>query len=73
METKLQKRHHAANKEIVKLANILLENNPRSKIAGIVADELGLHINTIINYMHGRTSDGFTTEAIIEELKKLLR
>lgn len=73
METKIQKRHNVANMRIKYLSNKILEDNPRSKIAGIIAEELDLHPNTVINYMYGNTSDGFTTEAIIEQLEKLLK
>ena len=66
----LKERHRAANKELCKLSEKILEGNHKVGLDPM-AKKLNVTYQTIRNYCYGMGSDGFLKEAIIEELKKI--
>ena len=71
-KTELKKRHVTAAQLLQKTAN------PHTYVHGLVvcaahvAGKLGVSTNTVLNYLSGRTKDGYLTEAITKEFKELV-
>jgi len=61
---KLKSKHEKANKMLLKLSSKHSNKDTASRLARLfdVSDQ------TILNYLHGRGSDGFLKMCIIEEL-----
>lgn len=63
----IRTRHKEAHKELLKIANPVINKYGIVKSAGIVARRLLVSDQTVINYIYGRCKDGFLTEAIMHE------
>lgn len=70
---KLKERHEASLRKLKEIAEKKFKNSKKSMICGQVAAELNTTGQTVINYVNGNCArkDGFFTEALIEEFKKI--
>lgn len=73
MEVKsaLLERHKKASKMLNDIANKKMEKGRSTQIAAEVGLKIGISAQTVINYVGGTCKDGYTTEALIAEFKKL--
>lgn len=69
-KTKLRIRHDKAYKELCKAVEGKLEKNSTATYQ-LVGSKIGVVGETIRNYVKGVCRDGFMTESITEEFKKL--
>ena len=67
----LKQRHLEAVVKLQSLANPKVFKWGLMKCSKVVADKLGITDQTVINYLSGRTKDGYLTDAIIKEFKSL--
>jgi len=73
MENIIQKRHTTIRKQLMDATVKAMDNHTVSKITQKIGDVLDLSPNTVHNYMYGRCADGYTAEAILDQLKKFLK
>lgn len=69
--TKLLDRHNTAKVALKKAAKPFVDNNSIRGISKEIGIILGVSFQTVLNYVYGMTNDGFLTEAITRELKKI--
>jgi len=67
----LKERHESAFKKLRIEANKKLTNREATQIAAKVGIGVGVSGQTVINYLNGKCKDGFITEALTAEFKKL--
>lgn len=67
----LEERHQKAIDNLKKVAKGKIYVHGLYKTAKIIAENLDLSTDTVINYVSGRTKDGFLTDAIAKEYKTL--
>lgn len=67
----LKQRHKKAHNELRKIATKVLEGKESTPILSTIADKLDISSQTIYNYIGGRCKDGFLTESLTEEFKKM--
>jgi len=72
MEAKkqLKQRHKEAVIELKKAAAPYLDKG-LNDAAKKIGKNIGVSFQTVVNYVHGRTKDGYLTEAITKEFKSL--
>ena len=68
---KLKVRHKEASAELKKVALPYIDNNTLNSVALKIGGILGVSFQTVVNYVYGKAKDGFLTEAISNEFKKL--
>lgn len=68
---KLKVRHKEASAELKKVALPYIDNNTLNSVALNIGGILGVSFQTVVNYVYGKAKDGFLTEAICNEFKKL--
>jgi len=73
MEAKkqLRQRHKEAVAELKKVAAPFINDNSLNQKAKAIEKNLGVSYQTVVNYVYGKTKDGFLTEAITKELQSL--
>lgn len=57
--------------ELNKTAVPIIEKHGLKKVCIQVAEILGVSFQTVVNYIYGRSKDGYLCEAITEQFKKL--
>lgn len=67
---KLKQRHKEAVIELKKAAAPYLDKG-LNDAAKKICKNIGVSFQTVVNYVHGRTKDGYLTEAITKEFKSL--
>jgi hypothetical protein len=67
----LKVRHKEASAELKKVALPYIDNNTLNSVALKIGGILGVSFQTVVNYVYGKAKDGFLTEAICNEFKKL--
>lgn len=67
----LKQRHKIATEELMKIAKPILDVKQNNEILNKIAKKVGVSDMTVLNYSYGRCKDGFLTEAITDEFKKL--
>lgn len=67
----LKVRHKEASAELKKVALPYIDNNTLNSVALKIGGILGVSFQTVVNYVYGKAKDGFLTEAISNEFKKL--
>ena len=67
----LEVRHKEASAELKKVALPYIDNNTLNSVALKIGGILGVSFQTVVNYVYGKAKDGFLTEAISNEFKKL--
>jgi len=70
-ETQLKERHEVAVAALKSVAFPKIKKEGLKKQCKAVASNLGVSYQTVINYVYGMAKDGFLTEAITKEFKKL--
>ena len=73
MENIIKKRHTLISNQLLDVTIKVLNHNSISKITMEIGNKLNISPSTVHNYMYGRCSDGYTAEAVLDELKKLLK
>lgn len=73
MEAKkqLRQRHKEACLELKKIASPYIDNTTLNAEAVKIGRELGVSFQTVVNYVYGKSKDGYLTEAIIDQFKKI--
>lgn len=67
----LKQRHKAASKELNRVASPYIENGSLNFEAIKIGKELGISFQTVVNYVYGKSKDGYLTEAITQEFLSL--
>lgn len=67
----LQKRHSEAYLKLHKVANPKIKKKGLVVCCTLVATELGVSSQTVINYIGSRGKDGYLTEAITQQFRKV--
>jgi len=67
----LKKRHAASVVELQTVALPKIEKDGLKPVCENIGKALGVSYQTVVNYVYGRTKDGFLTNAIAKEFKKL--
>lgn len=73
MENIIKKRHTLISKQLADETFKILNLFSVSNVAKEIGKKLNLSPSTVHNYMYGRCSDGYTAEAILNELKKYIK
>lgn len=68
---KFKNRHKVALDKLQIVAFKKQRKGMNTQIAAEVGSKLGISGQTVLNYLNGNPKDGFLTEAITEEFKKL--
>lgn len=73
MEAKkqLKLRHKEACLELNKVATPYIDNCTLNAEAVKIGKRLGVSFQTVVNYVYGKSKDGYLTEAITKEFKSL--
>lgn len=73
MEAKkqLKQRHKDACSYLRKIANPYIDNNTLNAEALKIGKRLGVSFQTVVNYVYGKSKDGYLTEAITKEFEIL--
>lgn len=69
----LKCRHEVAKAILKKVSEKVIGEHGLHISASIVAEATGVSPQTVINYLSGRTKDGFLTEAITKEYRAFNR
>ena len=70
-KTLLQERHDKAKRKLMIIAEKKVFMYGLIKCSTEIAEKFGVSSQTIINYINGKCSDGYFTEALIKEFKAL--
>lgn len=73
MEAKkqLRQRHKEACSQLKKIASPYIDNNTLNAQAITIGKRLGVSFQTVVNYVYGKSKDGYLTEAITNEFQSL--
>ena len=73
MEAKkqLRQRHKEACAELKKVASPYIDSNSLNSEAVKIGKRLGVSFQTVVNYVYGKSKDGYLTEAITKEFQSL--
>lgn len=73
MEAKkqLRQRHKEACMELKKAALPYIDGNTLNLEAVKIGRRLGVSFQTVVNYVYGKSKDGYLTEAITKEFQSL--
>ena len=73
MEAKkqLRQRHKEACSQLKKAASPYIENSTLNSEAIKIGKQLGVSFQTVVNYVYGKSKDGYLTEAITSEFNKI--
>lgn len=73
MEAKkqLRQRHKEACEGLKKAAIQYIDNNTLNSEAVKIGKRLGVSYQTVVNYVYGKSKDGYLTEAITKEFQSL--
>lgn len=69
--TLLKERHNIANTKLKSIAIPKIEKYSLKTTTELVANNLCISAQTVVNYIYGRGKDGFLVEAIIKEFKEM--
>ncbi len=67
----LKLRHTRATEKLKEVANRKLKSGSATQTAFVVGLKLGITGQTVLNYLNGNCRDGFLTEALTMEFRKL--
>jgi len=73
MEAKkqLKQRHKEACLELKKVAATYIDDSTLNAKALVIGKNLGVSFQTVVNYVYGKSKDGYLTEAITKEFQAL--
>lgn len=73
MEAKkqLRQRHKDACSQLRKSASPYIDNETLNLQAKVIGKQLGVSFQTVVNYVYGKSKDGYLTEAITSEFNKI--
>lgn len=74
MEAKkqLRQRHKEACLELKKAASPFIENETLNKVAIAIGKNVGVSFQTVVNYVYGKSKDGYLTEAMTQQFKNTI-
>jgi len=73
MEAKkqLKQRHKTACIELRKVAAPYIDDNTLNAKSLVIGKNLGVSFQTVVNYVYGKSKDGYLTEAITKEFQSI--
>lgn len=73
MEAKkqLKQRHKESRVALKKIATPYIDDNTLNAKALKIGENLGVSFQTVVNYVYGKSKDGYLTEAITKEFQSL--
>lgn len=71
VKTALIERHKKSSEILRNISAKKMEKRRSTQIAAEVGLKIGVSAQTVLNYIGGNCKDGYTTEALISEFRKL--